>query len=188
MSSLSLSGSPNPISSVNEDLFQILQHYGPVTALKIHMNYIICGYGSILKIFKIEKDFTHQLVFNRQILDRNKIHNISVSPCGTRIILSGGRSFIVLNISDLLNTNHASSKEKAINEWITSTEFLDNNTVLILTSHNIVYKVDVSDMESNQHFEIVDRIHCNEKSILYTGSIRIIGEKTLIAAGTVMGV
>lgn len=187
MSSLSLGGSLNPISSVNEDLFQVLQHYGPVTALKIHMNYIICGYGSILKIFKIDKDFTHQLVFSRQILKRNKIHNISVSPCGTRIILSGGRSFIVLNISDLLNTNHASSKEKAINEWITSTEFLDNNTVLILTSHNIVYKVDVSDMESNQHFEIVDRIHCNEKSILYTGSIRIIGEKTLIAAGTVMG-
>lgn len=181
------SDSLNPISSVNEDLFQVLQHYGPVTALKIHTNYIICGYGSILKIFKIEKNSNHQLVFSRQILNRNKIHNISVSPCGTRIILSGGRSFIVLNINDLLNTKHASSKEKAINEWITSTEFLDKNTVLILTSHNIVYKVNVSGMESNKNFEIVDRIHCNEKSILYTGSIRIIDRKALIAAGTVMG-
>lgn len=180
-------GSLNSISSVNESLFQVLQHYGPVTALKIHANYVICGYGSILKIFKIENNCVHKLVYSQQILNRNKVHNISVSPCGTRIILSGGRSFIVLNMNDLLNTTNASSKEKAINEWITSTEFLDKDTVLLLTSHNIVYKIDVSDMETCQNFEIVDKIHCNEKSILYTGSIRIIGQKALIAAGTVMG-
>lgn len=177
----------NSISSVNEDLFQVLQHYGPVTALKIHANYVICGYGSILKIFKIENDCLHELVYSQQILNRNKIHNISVSSCGTRIVLSGGRSFIVLNINNLLETTNTSFKEKAINEWITSTEFLDQDTLLILTSHNIVYKINITDLETCPNFEIVDKIHCNEKSILYTGSIRIIGQKALIAAGTVMG-
>lgn len=176
----------NPISSVNEDVFKVLSHYGPVTALKIYSNYIICGYGSMLKIFRISEDLDHEVVFSHQAIWRNKIHNISVSPCGSRLILSGGRSFVVLDFIELLKGN-PSIKEKAINEWITSMEFMDKNTILMLTSHNIVYKIDISELETTQEFNIVDKIHCNEKSILYTGSIRIIEHKAIIAAGTVMG-
>lgn len=177
----------NSISSVNEEIFQVLSHYGPVTALKFYSRYIICGYGSILKVFEIVNDSQHKLIFDQQILSRNKIHNISLSSCGERLLLAGGRSFIILTFSDILKNQESVCCEKAINEWIISSEFLDIDTVLILTSHNIVYKIGISTHENTKKYELKDKIHCNEKSILYTGSIRKIGDRVLVAAGTVMG-
>ncbi|KAK6203263.1 WD40-repeat-containing domain protein [Scheffersomyces amazonensis] len=171
----------NPVSSINEEEFHALKHYGPVTSLKIHENYILAGNGSILKVFKIEKNEKTRVVYSERVLKRNKIHSIVISSEG-KVCISGGRSFAMINFADLISNKQFAVIERAINEWIITTEFLNENTLLILNSHNTIYKIDIIN-----NFKLIDKIHCNEKSILYSGSIRKINEnKIIIAAGTVM--
>lgn len=169
-------------SSVNEQFFTNLSHYGPVTSIKIAGRYIFCGYGPTLKVFEF-KNNKCQLVLSHLIFKRNKIHSISVSRDGTKILVAGARSLAVIDFD--MTEKTLDFKEKAVNEWIICVEFLDINTALILTSHNTVYKIDVSDMEDYK-FKLVEVIHCNEKSILYSGSITVGDSKVIISAGTVM--
>ncbi|CCE78192.1 Piso0_000809 [Millerozyma farinosa CBS 7064] len=178
----------NPISSLNEDSFTCLEHYGPITAIKLVSNYILCGYGPILKVFKLDEDDREKLIFKKKVINRNKIHHIAVSVSGNKVIVSGGRSFKVLNFSDIISNSAQVDdlREKCINEWIICSEFLSDDYCIILTSHNIVYKVDVKASNSSQDFYICDKIHCNEKSILYSGSLSVIEGKVIVAAGTVM--
>lgn len=157
------------VGSKKESLLTPLQHYGPVTSLKIHKDTILCGYGPILRKFSISKEIS--LVSSQQIFGRNKIHGISTGF--DKILVVGGRSFCVIEDGKPL-------VEKAINEWIITGEFLDINTLVLLTSHNVIYKIDL------RTFELVEKIHCNEKSILYSGSIRVGENRTVVAAGTVM--
>lgn len=171
----------NTVSSYNEALLLEIQHYGPVTALKLVANHIYVGYGPVLKVFHLDPitgDVTLQR--SQRAFLRNKIHSIGFCKKLQRIVLAGGRSFAVLDLEN--STIH----EKAINEWIVACEFLDASHVLLLTSHNEVLKIDVSDLVSFK-FCLEEKIHCNEKSILYSGSIQIANSgKVYVAAGTVM--
>lgn len=165
-------------SSQNMDLSKLslssqlhpTNHYGPVTALKFHQELVVCGYGPYLKIFSVPDG---KLVQSHQVFKRNKIHCISINDETSQIIVSGGNSFSIIDLNDI-----SRNQEKSINEWIIATEYLDQHTVLILTSHNVIYKMNSSTFA-------FDKIHCNEKSILYSGSIYV-GDRILIAAGTVM--
>lgn len=169
----------NTISSLNEDSLKSLSHYGPVTSLKFHENYLLVGYGPILKVFFI-KDNQVELKFDLQIFKRNKIHNISVDKTSGKVSISGGRSLAVTTLLDILE-NSTPITEKAIHEWIICTEFLNSKELLVLTSHNMIYKIDLLS------FNVIDTIHCQEKSILYSGSIRILDNgEVLVSAGTVM--
>lgn len=170
----------NQVSSVQETNFKPLEHYGAVTALKIHKTYIIAGYGPTLKIFDSSLNFLP--IFSRQIFGRNKIHSISVSSGDDqKILIAGGRSFAVLNLNNLEDIDVNQTLEHAINEWIVCGQFLDQHTLLVLTAHNIIFKI------NPETFEFIEKIHCNEKSILYSGSIRITDSgRVIIAAGTVM--
>jgi WD40 repeat protein len=173
----------NPISSINEDRIRYLEHYGPVTCLKIWENYILAGYGPNLKIFAVDKTSNaSKLILNKQLFKRNKIHNISISVSGDKLVAVGARSFTVLDLKALLTSQQLIEvEEKSVNEWIISSAFLDENTLLLLNSHNTIYKIDINS------FTFSDKIHCNEKSILYSGSIRVLSDGTVIvAAGTVM--
>lgn len=178
----------NPISSLNEDSFTCLEHYGPITAIKLVSNYILCGYGPILKVFKLDENDREKLIFSKKVINRNKIHHIAVSNSGNKVIVSGGRSFKILNFSDIISNSAQVDdlREKGINEWIICSEFLSDDYCIILTSHNIVYKVDVKASNCSQDFHISDKIHCDEKSILYSGSLSVIEGKVIVAAGTVM--
>lgn len=168
----------NPFSSISEDFIEKLQHYGPVTAVKLHGNYIYVGYGPVLKIFN--RDEHDELVFSQQIFKRNKIHSIAAR--GSKIALSGARSFAVFEPFN--NDEEAKAIEKAINEWIIAVEFVAETRLLLLTSHNEVLDIDVSHASA---FKLLQKIHCNEKSILYSGSIRVLSDSSVyIAAGTVM--
>lgn len=170
----------NDVSSVNETLLLEISHYGPVTAIDVHENTIFVGYGPILKVFEV--DLTSNLIslkISQTAFKRNKIHSIDV--LGSKVCLAGGRSFAVVDLSRELHIY-----EKAINEWIVASKFLDNTTLLLLTSHNEVLKIDIRDMVS-YNFNVVEKIHCNEKSILYSGSITITNTGNIyVAAGTVM--
>lgn len=174
----------NALTSVNEHYLSKLTHYGPVTSLKIHNSYIFAGYGPTLKVYSVDKiNNTVQLVCQKQVFARNKIHSIAVSDSG-KVLVCGGRSFAVVTVDSEIHLK----AEKAINEWIVSCAFLDENTALILNSHNTVYTIDVSDWDSvEQSFALVEEVHCNEKSILYSGSIGILPNGAVyVAAGTVM--
>lgn len=167
----------NQISSVNESAITEIQHYGPVTALKLHHNHIIVGYGPTLKIFQVDKNDQISLISTQRAFKRNKIHSIGVLDNG-KIALAGGRSLAVTEIG-----NQNEIHEKSINEWIVACEFLEESRLLILTSHNEVLKVNIE----STNFSVEEKIHCDEKSILYSGSIKITNSgKIYVAAGTVM--
>ena len=166
----------------DSSLLRSLSHYGPVTAVKFWNNFLFCGYGPRLKIFSVSESLV-ELVFGEKIFHRNKIHHIAVSQDGSKVMVSGGRSFAVMA------TFSTKFQEKAVNEWIITTEFRDNNRALVLTSHNTVYEIDVSDVETFC-FCLKQKLDCNEKSILYSGSIRVGHQdgraRAVVAAGTVM--
>ena len=163
-----------------------LQHYGPITALKICSNYVLCGCGSFLKVFELNEDFSYRIIYDDIGLKRNNIHGICLSPDCQFVILSGGKSFIILNFGDIVSGRPTYSREKAINEWIASVHFLRVDEILILTSHNVVYRVSFQVIDEEQYLDVFDSVHCNEKSLLYTGSIQTTQSHTYIAAGTVM--
>ncbi|RCK67681.1 Regulator of Ty1 transposition protein 10 [Candida viswanathii] len=172
----------NLISSKKEDRFHKLYHYGPVTCLKIHQDYVIAGYGPILKIFRVDDLSRTTLVFSQQVFRRNKIHHIDVNKTTGKMVISGAQSFMVLRFSDLIESHQAATLlEKTINEWITTSYVVDDDHILLLNSHNTVIKVDTRD------YSVVAKIDCNEKSILYSGSIaKLDNGEIYVAAGTVM--
>lgn len=159
--------------------FRPLNHYGPVTALKIYKNYIIVGYGPTLKIFHINDEAS--LIFDKQVFHRNKIHHIDINAENDTVVISGGRSFLVLLLAELIDTKSVSAMEHTINEWIVTSYVLDDKHILLLNSHNTIIKIDTT------NFSVVDKIDCKEKSILYSGSItKLPSGDIYVAAGTVM--
>lgn len=168
------------MSSLNEPVLQEIQHYGPVTALKLHQNLVLVGYGPIFKVFQLDPETNAiSLISSQRAFKRNKIHAIGVLG-ENKICVAGGRSFAVVDLLD------KEIHEKAINEWIVACEFLDATTLLLLSSHNEVLKVDISDL-STFKFDVIEKVHCNEKSILYSGSITTTDSGNVyVAAGTVM--
>lgn len=150
-----------------------IHHQGPVTALRIANNRVIAGYGPILKVFSI-KDDRVELTFERRVFQRNKIHAIAVR--GKQLAIAGGRSFCVMDLENLQKVE----EERAINEWITSIELYDSSTLLILNSHNTIYRISLPE------HDLIEKVHCNEQSLLYSGSIRIAEGAVYVAAGTVM--
>lgn len=175
---------PNAVSSVNEKLLQEIQHYGPVTAASLHHDFVLVGYGPILKVFKVEQNSKVRQIYSTRAFKRNKIHGIAVST--NALAVFGCRSFAVFNVDWASGLFPLEIKEKAVNEWIIACEFQGLSQLLMLTSHNEVIRVDISDMDLF-HFNVQEKIHCNEKSILYSGSITITTDgQVLVAAGTVM--
>ncbi|KAI5959231.1 WDR6 [Candida theae] len=148
------------------------------------------------------QDNSLELVYQCQIFKRNKIHHISINTQARKIIASGGRSFTVLPFEVLTSPpqvpQHYQAKERAINEWIITSEVLHDGTILLLNSYNVVYKIAPNTSSSKQREDVGDdddddevvvtKIHCGEKSILYSGSISVLASqnKIYVAAGTVM--
>ncbi|CAK9440028.1 uncharacterized protein LODBEIA_P41280 [Lodderomyces beijingensis] len=173
----------NEITSLNEKRLETLHHYGPVTALRIFgENHILVGYGPILHIYKLEQNLHHdqkmELIFSRQVFKRSKIHSISVNLHTKLVVLSGAKSFASFNFDDL---PHAQFKERGIHEWIITSSSLDDGTIILLNAYNMVYQIGTDGKT------LENKIHCGEKSILYSGSINHTASgKVVVAAGTVM--
>ncbi|KAI5956918.1 WDR6 [Candida jiufengensis] len=167
----------NDIYNLNEDMFQPLQHYGPVTYIQIHQNYIFVGYGPILHVYKLIND-NIQLIYQKQIFKRNKIHNIFINNIAQKIIISGAKSYTVLDFTSLDTLQDSEIVERFINEWIITSCILNDGTVLLLNAYNVIYQITSSS---------TTKIHCGEKSILYSGSINVLNNGEIyIASGTVM--
>lgn len=163
------------INSENEALLKEIVHYGPVTALKFDGERLFVGYGPVLKLFQISAGTTTHL-WLKQVFKRNKIHAIAVCAESGSVAVCGSRSFTVVDANGTL------ASEKAINEWIMAIEFVLSHELLLLNSHNQVLRINIS----GQAWQVLETIHCDEKSILYSGSIHIIQNDVYVAAGTVM--
>lgn len=160
----------NVVARVNETTLEPLQHYGPVTALHIACGRVLAGYGPTLKAF----DSAGALTGCRQVFARNKIHAVAVSPSGAHVFVAGARLFAVLD-------ERLQGPAYALNEWIVAAAFVDDEHVLVLTAHNLIYKLRVRDAC------VVEEIHCSEKLILYSGSVHVLPSgEVLVVAGTVM--
>ncbi|EDK46655.1 conserved hypothetical protein [Lodderomyces elongisporus NRRL YB-4239] len=173
----------NNISSFNEDHVTQLSHYGPVTCIKLYEDYILVGYGPILHIYRVHPTGTNEIrrIFSKQLFKRNKIHSIFVNSILRKCIVSGAKSFMVFDL-DLLDVM---GKEMGIHEWIICSTILNDNTVLLLNAYNMIYQVNI--FKKDEELVALQKIHCGEKSILYSGSIDVLSNgKIYIAAGTVM--
>ncbi|GMG24572.1 unnamed protein product [Ambrosiozyma monospora] len=162
-----------------------LAHLGPICALKcLNNELILAGDGPVLKIYNYS---TSQLVFQRQIFARNKIHEICLSnknPSNNDdpiLAIFGGRSLSIVKLS-ALKSSSTPIKELFAGDWIMATEFShDKKELYCLTAHNNVTIIDLTSMK------LKEVLNCNWKSILYSGSIRVLSDdKILVCAGTVM--
>lgn len=165
----------NPISLVAEAAILPYAHYGPVTAVKFTGDYLLCGYGPILKVFQ---GLLGVEVASHQVFHRNKIHHIGVSP-SDNVIIVGARSYVVSTLTQLMQPK-LTVAEKLANEWIICGEFVGENQVALLNSHNTVMTINTNT------YKVESVRHCLEKLILYSGLIAFVENKPVVAAGTVM--
>ncbi|GME78001.1 unnamed protein product [Ambrosiozyma monospora] len=164
---------------------QSLAHLGPICALQcLNDEVILVGDGPVLKIYNYS---TSQLVFQRQIFARNKIHGICLSKKNQSdsddptLAIFGGRSLAIVKLSEL-KSSPTPIKELFAGDWIMATEFSqDKKELYCLTAHNNVTIIDPVSMK------LKEVLNCDWKSILYSGSIRVLSDdKILVCAGTVM--
>ncbi|ODQ77969.1 hypothetical protein BABINDRAFT_163021, partial [Babjeviella inositovora NRRL Y-12698] len=159
-------------------LLRAISHYGPITALKFNSHYLLAAFGCVLRVYNLDDN---SLVFERQLLAKNKIHGITID--NDRVAVFGGRNVLFTDFATLLQYDPAQEvfQEKAVGDWIFSVEF-SGGSALILTAHNVVLEVDLTSCAILHHHT------CGEKSILYAGSIRVVeGKDPIVCAGTVMG-
>lgn len=143
-----------------------------MTAVKFVGEWLLVGQGPILKKYNWKSG---TFSTSKPIFARNNIHGISIQH-DARIVAWGGRSIIVLD----LDLNILCGGERSLNEWIMYSTF-SNKGLLIQTAHNSVLCVDPLS------FDTLDIASCEENSILYSGTILTLGDRTLVAAGTVLG-
>lgn len=157
-----------------------ISHYGPSLCVKFFEEttvYSACG--PFLQIFDYK---TNTLKHRVRIFKKNKIHGFSFSNNGSNIVLYGGKSVLIIDTRDLLVTDDVSDREIIASEWIVAGEFShNNNEIYLLTCYNLVLILNVSGTILQK------KTLKNERSILYSGSIRVLSNTVYICAGTVMG-
>lgn len=151
-----------------------LNHYGPVTALKFEENLLLAGYGPFIKVYDISKRVE---VTQKRIFKKNKIHGICIAEDQT-VAVWGARSFAFFPLK-ALHDESIPIEELAVNDWIVSCEWNDE-CLYALTAHNVVHVID------KQSRKVTSSRSCGEKSILYSGSIKVTKNRTIVCAGTVM--
>lgn len=161
-------------------LLEPVEHHGPSIAVKFYDDdLLLVGHGPMLKIYNYK---TSEVLSSVRILKKNKIHGIAFDR--DTFIFYGGRSFNILSLSQLMESKDVTTNEQMINDWIITAEFSYNGLeAFILTAHNVILSVD----SYSQTLQWEKSVY-GEKSILYSGSIRVASKHDVyINAGTVMG-
>lgn len=157
-----------------------VEHHGPSIAVKFYDDdLLLVGHGPLLKIYNYK---TSEVLSSVRIFKKNKIHGIAFDR--DTFIFYGGRSFNMVSLSQIMESRELIDNEKMINDWIITVEFSYNGLeAFLLTAHNVILSVD-SYSQTLQWEKSVE----GEKSILYSGSIRVASKHDVyINAGTVMG-
>ncbi|AMD21329.1 HER050Wp [Eremothecium sinecaudum] len=153
-------------------------HIGPSISVKFYgSNWCFSACGSGIEVYNYENG---ELINECRIFKRNKVHGISTF--GSKLVAYGGKSISVINIQDLVEQQSLLHLEKMTREWIVSVEFgYEGDEMYLLTSYNTILIL-------NPEFEIkATKAVYGERSLLYSGCIKVTADKVYVAAGTVMG-
>ena len=159
--------------------FSPIEHHGPCIAVKFYSDeLLLVGNGPLLKVYN---HITGEVLTSKKIFKRNKIHGIVFQR--DTVGIYGARSFSILSMSQILEDDALYEEEKMVNDWIIAGEFCSKGWELyLLTAHNVVLSVD-SYSKTLQW----ERSVFGEKSILYSGSIKVLSQwEVMVNAGTVM--
>lgn len=157
-----------------------VSHYGPSFSVKFQGdNTVFSACGPFLQVHNYR---TNKLIHRVRIFRKNKIHGFAFSHNGKNIVIYGGKSVAIVGIEKLMTTDDITNCETLASEWIIAGEYnFTNSEVYLLTCYNLVLIVDL-------HGKILQRKSLvNERSILYSGSIKVLPNKVYVNAGTVMG-
>lgn len=157
-----------------------VSHYGPSFCVKFQKeNRVYSACGPFLQVHNYK---TSELIHRVRIFKKNKIHGFAFSNNGTNIAIYGGKSVTISQIEKLVTTDDISDCETLATEWIVAGEFnYTSDQVYLLTCYNLVLIVDL------QGKILEKKSLVNERSILYSGSIKVLADKVYVNAGTVMG-
>ncbi|GMM57772.1 Rtt10 protein [Maudiozyma humilis] len=160
-----------------------IAHYGPALCVKFsetYPQYTFVAMGPFMQVYNYK---TGELINRARVFSANKVHGFNFSKDGAMCVLYGSKSIAFCKTQDLLTREDFSKDEKMFAEWITDAAFsFTGEQVYILTCYNLVV---VTDLEGNIQAR---RNLKNERSILYSGSIKVLSEeRVLINAGTVFG-
>lgn len=155
-----------------------LSHYGPVTNIKfLDHDTVLAANGSNLQIYR-----DAQLMRTIPIFKRQRIHGIELCKDKSQLIIYGARSFTVVSVQKILSRDDVDINECGMNDWILAMSFdLTLENIYLLTSHNVAYTISIPD------FKVIRTVSFWENSILYSGSIRVLEDKVIIASGTILG-
>ena len=160
-------------------MIQKLAHIGPVLAVKFYKEWCFCAQGPFIEVYEFK---TGSKVGRYQIFHRNKVHGISICRNSKRVLLYGSRSVSIITIDELLSGKNLLGYEKMTAEWIVSGEFSYNgDQVYLLTIYNKIIAVDPVTCDIVRTYLLE-----GERSILYSGSIKVLPTKVLVNAGTIM--
>lgn len=157
-----------------------VSHYGPSFCVKFHGdNNVFSACGPFLQVHNYR---TNKPIHRVRIFQKNKIHGFSFSHNGENIVIYGGKSVTIVEVNKLMATDDVTNFETLASEWIVAGEFnYTDNQIYLLTCYNLVLIVDL-------HGKILQKKSLiNERSILYSGSIKVLPDKVYVNAGTVMG-
>ncbi|CCH46607.1 hypothetical protein BN7_6201 [Wickerhamomyces ciferrii] len=165
---------------MSQDTLVPIEHHGPSIAVKFwDDDLLFVGHGPILKIYNYK---TSEIVKTIRIFKKNKIHGIAFDR--DTFLFYGARSFNMLSFDQIMEQQNIVDNEQMINDWIITAEFSANGLeAFILTAHNVILSID----SYSQTLQWEKSVY-GEKSILYSGSIRVVSKQDVyINAGTVMG-
>ncbi|XP_045536034.1 WD repeat-containing protein 6 [Papilio machaon] len=149
-----------------------------VTAVKLYEEYVIAGIGSSLFIYK--KDTLEVVTIHHKILDGQKIYGIESSKDGSKLLIFGGKQFIIIERSNGEFQLFNFSPGSICDDWLHSGTWLSDNEVGLLTAHNVVQIWDIS-----KEPVLISQTIGKDNSILYSGLLLPLTDDVLVLSGTV---
>ncbi|AAS53316.1 AFL056Cp [Eremothecium gossypii ATCC 10895] len=149
----------------------------PCTAVRILGDgRCLAGCGPEIYVY----EYRGGVLLNRcRVFQRNKVHGICVQDGW--VIAYGDRSVSILELEDVMTRRNLKYHEYMTPEWVLGAAFsADGRSCYLLTCYNSVLEMDLE-------MRVVRSINAGERSLLYSGSVKVVGDAVYVCAGTVMG-
>ena len=93
------------------------------------------------------------------------IHGFIESKCSSKILVFGAKEVEILNLPNLKTIENS---KVSCEDWIFTAKWISSSAILLLTAHNRILKLEISEAGLKLLPEVVS---CEEKCILYSGQI-----------------
>ena len=139
-----------------------------ICCLKGHPGVVLVGVGNLVEVYRSDRIAGSVSVFDSTSAS---VHGFVESGNSDRVIVFGSKQLEVLRVSNSPDLTLTSIDKLKITceDWIFAARWTSEDTVLVLTAHNRVIKLEIG---ANNDFEASsDVVKCEEKCILYSGQI-----------------